>query len=298
MQRTVQYEPAEKKILVSTKDKKPFRYKSTVKFILLILGALVMVYPLLWMLSSSFKPNTIIFRELGLWPSSWTLENYMNGWQGTSGFTFTTFFKNSFIVVGLSIIGVVFSSSLAAYAFARLKFSFQKVLFAIMFGSIMLPHHVVLIPQYIFFNNLGWVDTFLPLIAPKFLATDAFFIFLMVQFIRGIPKELDEAAVVDGCGHIQIFGRIILPLMLPAIVTSAIFTFIWTWNDFFSQFIYLSNPKLWTVTLALRGFLDSMGESMWGAMFAMSILSLVPIFIFFIAFQKMLIEGIATTGIK
>ncbi|MCM3439372.1 carbohydrate ABC transporter permease [Metabacillus halosaccharovorans] len=274
------------------------KYKSTVKFILLLLGAFIMLYPLLWMISSSLKPSTTIFREIGLWPSQLTFENYKLGWEGMSGFSFTTFFKNSFNVVGLSILGTLLSSSFAAYAFARLNFSFKKTLFAIMLGSMMLPHHVVLIPQYIFFNHLEWVDTILPLVVPKFLATDAFFIFLMVQFIRGIPKELDEAARVDGCGHVQIFSRIILPLMLPALVTSAIFTFIWTWNDFFSQFIYLSNPKLWTVTLALRGFLDSMGESMWGSMFAMSILSLVPIFLFFIFFQKMLIEGIATTGIK
>jgi len=273
-------------------------YLSATKFILLVLGALIMLYPLLWMLSSSLKPNTNIFREIGLWPSQVTLENYFSGWKGMSGITFATFFKNSFVVVGLSILGTLISSSMAAYAFARMDFTLKKVLFAIMFGSIMLPHHVVLIPQYILFNNLGWVDTFLPLVVPKFLAIDAFFIFLMVQFIRGIPKELDEAARVDGCGHIRLFIKIILPLMLPAIVTSAIFTFIWTWNDFFSQFIYLSNPKLWTVTLALRGFLDSMGESMWGSMFAMSILSLIPIFLFFIFFQKMLIEGIATTGIK
>lgn len=274
------------------------KYKGFGKFVFLLLGAFIMIYPLLWMLSSSLKPNDIIFREIGLIPSQVTIENYIRGWEGMSGYSFTIFFKNSFIIVGLSIIGTLISSAMAAYAFARLEFTYKKVLFAVMFGSIMLPHHVVLIPQYIFFNHLGWVDTILPLVVPKFLATDAFFIFLMVQFIRGIPKELDEAARVDGCGHVQIFGKIILPLMLPAIVTSAIFTFIWTWNDFFSQFIYLSNPKLWTVTLALRGFLDSMGESMWGPMFAMSILSLVPIFIFFISFQKMLIEGIATTGIK
>jgi len=268
------------------------------KFVLLLIGALIMIYPLLWMLSSSLKPDTMIFKEIGLWPSKITLENYFKGWEGTTGFTFATFFKNSFIVVGLSIIGNLISCSLAAYAFARLDFSFKKVLFALMFATIMLPHDVVLIPQYILFNKLGWVNTFLPLIVPKFFATEAFFIFLMVQFIRGIPKSLDEAARVDGCGHTQIFSKIIFPLMVPAIVTTAIFTFIWTWNDFFSQFIYLSNPKLWTVTLALRGFLDATGDSMWGAMFAMSILSLVPIFIFFIAFQKLLIEGIATTGIK
>ncbi|MDQ0257332.1 multiple sugar transport system permease protein [Evansella vedderi] len=274
------------------------RFWGITKFVLLSIGAFVMLYPLLWMLSSSFKPIHLIFSDLSLWPSEFTLEHYKVGWAGLSGYTYTTFFKNSFILVGLSILGNIVACSLAAYAFARLDFSIKKVWFAIMLGSIMLPYHVVLIPQYILFNNLGWVDTFLPLVVPKFLATDAFFIFLMVQFIRGIPKELDNAARVDGCGPIAIFAKIIFPLMTPALVTTAIFTFIWTWNDFFSQFIYLSSPKIWTVTLALRSFLDAMGESLWGAMFAMSILSIVPIFIFFIIFQRLLIEGIATTGIK
>ncbi|MFZ4451569.1 carbohydrate ABC transporter permease [Salibacterium aidingense] len=274
------------------------KYANIMKFSVLFVGAFVMLYPLLWMISSAFKPTEIIFREVSIIPTEVTLENFMEGWQGISGVSFTTFFSNSFIIVGLCIVGNVITCSMAAYAFARLNFSLKTLLFALMLGSIMLPYHVLLIPQYLIFNYLGWVDTFLPLFIPKFLATDAFFIFLMVQFVRGIPRELDNAARIDGCGPVQIFSRIIFPLMLPAIVTTAIFTFIWTWNDFFSQYIYLSNPNLWTVSLALRGFLDAMGESQWGAMFAMSLLSIVPIFIFFIAFQKLLIEGIATTGIK
>lgn len=269
-----------------------------VKFVVLLAGAFIMLYPMLWMLSSAFKPNELIFQEVGLWPSAVTLDNFAKGWKGFAGNSFDVFFINSFVIVLFAIIGNVISCSLAAYAFARLDFTAKPLLFAIMFGTIMLPHHVVLIPQYIFFDLLGWVDSFLPLIVPKFLATDAFFIFLMVQFIRGLPRELDNAARVDGCGPIQIFVRIIFPLTLPALVTTSIFTFIWTWNDFNSQLIYLNNPKLYTVTLALRTFMDTMGESSWGALFAMSILSLVPIFVFFVLFQRLLIEGIATSGIK
>lgn len=287
--------PSEKENNKTNIKRKTFE---SIKFISLLAGAIVMLYPVLWMLSSSFKTNDKIFTEVGLWPSDMTFNNYIQGWEGISGFTFTNFYLNSFIVVGLSILGNIIACSMAAYAFSRLDFTMKKTLFAIMLATMMLPIHVLLIPQYILFNSLDWVNTYLPLIVPKFLATDAFFIFLMVQFIRGIPKELDNAARVDGCGQIQIFTRIIFPLMTPALVTTAIFTFIWTWNDFFSQFIYLSNPEKWTVTLALRGFLDTMGESMWGDMFAMSILSLIPIFIFFIAFQRLLIEGISTTGIK
>jgi multiple sugar transport system permease protein len=269
-----------------------------IKFVLILLISLIMLYPLLWMVSSSFKPDAIIFTDKNFWPSEFTLENFKNGWKGFSGFSFSIFFQNSFFLVFFSIMGNIITCSMAAFAFARLDFGFKKIWFAIMFGTMMLPHHVVLIPQYIIFNNLDWINTYLPLIVPKFLAMDAFFIFLMVQFIRGLPLELDNAARIDGCGPIQIFTKIIFPLLMPALVTTAIFTFIWTWNDFLSQLIYISDPKRFTVTLALRAFLDAMGQSSYGSLFAMSILSLVPIFTFFIAFQKMLIEGIATSGMK
>ena len=167
-----------------------------------------------------------------------------------------------------------------------------------MLGTIMLPFHVVLVPQFIIFRELGWLETFLPLIVPKFLAMDAFFIFLMVQFIRGIPKELDEAARIDGAGHPRIFLQIILPLMVPALATTAIFTFIWTWNDFFSQLIFLTKPELYTVPLALRSFEDAQSTTNYAQMFAMSVVSLIPIFLIFLFGQKFLIKGIATTGIK
>ncbi|MGO1201069.1 MAG: carbohydrate ABC transporter permease, partial [Dermabacteraceae bacterium] len=143
-----------------------------------------------------------------------------------------------------------------------------------------------------------WVNTMLPLILPKFLATDAFFVFLMVQFIRGIPKELDEAARIDGAGHFRTFFQVILPLMLPALATTTIFTFMWMWNDFFGSLIYLTTPENFTVPLALRQFLDTQGASNWGAMFAMSVVSLIPLFLVFLFGQRFLVKGFATTGIK
>lgn len=269
-----------------------------VKFAAVLAVSFVMLYPLLWMVSSSFKPNEKIFLDLSLWPSEFTLENYVRGWNGFSGLTFGTFFKNSFLVVLGCMVGNLLACSMAAYAFARLDFTGKPFWFSLMLATIMLPHHVVLIPQYMLFHRLGWVDTYLPLVVPKFLATDAFFIFLIVQFIRGLPLELDNAARVDGCNHVQIFSRIIVPLLIPALVTTAIFTFIWNWNDFFSQLIYISDPRRLTVSLALRTFMDAMGESMIGALFAMSVLSLVPVFVFFLLFQRWLIEGIATSGLK
>jgi len=270
---------------------------SVIKHILLIATGFLMIYPLLWMLVSSFRPTDEIFRDTSLIPKGITLANYTYGWSALNQ-PFGHYLINSGIVVLGCIIGNVLSCSLAAYAFARLKFTGRTILFAIMLLTIMIPYHVVLVPQYILFQQFGWVNTFLPLIVPKLLGTDAFFVFLMVQFIRGLPKELDEAARIDGCGHFNTFFRIILPLMVPAVATTAIFTFIWMWNDFLSSLIYLIDPSMYTVPLALRAFLDSTGSSNWGAMFAMSIVSLIPVFLAFLFGQRFLIRGIATTGIK
>ena len=280
---------------MATKKKKQTKIFT---YIIINLIMLIMIYPLLWMLSSSFKPDAIIFQEMGLWPTQFTLDNYIKGWKGFSGNNFSSFYKNTFFIVGMAIIGNLISCSMAAYAFARMNFSFHRVLFAIMLTTMMLPFHVLLIPRYMIYLRLDWINSYLPLIAPKFLATDGFFIFLMVQFIRGIPRELDQSATVDGCSPIQIFYSILLPLLKPALITTTIFTFIWTWNDFFSQLIYISGPPKFTIALGLRAFLDTQGVSNWGAMFAMSIVSLVPILTFFIAFQRLIIEGVSTSGIK
>jgi multiple sugar transport system permease protein len=258
---------------------------------------LIMLYPLLWMLASSFKPTAEIFRAPGLIPETFTPGNYTEGWTALQ-FPFHHYLLNSAIVVVGAIIGNLIGCSMAAYAFARLEFRGKRLFFAIMLATIMLPIHVVIVPQYILFSEIGWINTFLPLIVPKLLATDGFFIFLMVQFIRGLPKDLDEAARIDGCGHVRIFFQIIMPLSLPALATTAIFTFIWTWNDFFSQLIFLTSPDMYTVPVALRTFVDSSSQTSWGPLFAMSVIALGPVFGFFLAGQKYLVKGIATTGIK
>ncbi|MET3599816.1 carbohydrate ABC transporter permease [Martelella mangrovi] len=262
----------------------------------LIFGALIMLYPLLWMLMSSFKPDALIFAQPTSLPTKLDLTNYVKGWFATDP-SFGRYYINSFIVCLGAVIGNVFACSLTAFAFARLNFPLKKTLFAVMMMTLMLPHHVILIPQYILFSKLGWVNTYLPLIAPKFLATDAFFIFLMVQFIRGIPRELDEAATIDGCGMFRIFVEIIFPLLTPALVTTIIFTFIWTYNDFFSQLIYLTSPNTLTVPVGLRSLIGNSG-GVYGQLLAMSVLSLVPTFIVFMVFQKRLVEGISTSGLK
>jgi multiple sugar transport system permease protein len=264
----------------------------------LVAASFVMLYPLLWMLASSLKPEADIFNDsLSLWPRSFDFSAYARGWGGLT-VSFGQFFWNSLVISVLSVVGNVMSCSLAAYAFTRLKFFGRDFWFAIMLGTLMMPYHVTLIPQYVLFLNIDWVNSILPLVVPKFLAVDAYFIFLMVQFFRGIPRELDEAAKMDGCGPWRIYFRIMLPLTSPVLATAAIFTFIWTWDEFFAPLVYLNDMGSYTVQLGLRAFVDSSGKSDFGALFAMSVVTLVPVFVLFLFFQRLLIEGIATTGMK
>ena len=273
------------------------RLRSIGKHVLLSLLSLIMVYPLIWLVVSSLKPNDDIFRDLSIFTTDLTLENYLNGWNDLQ-YPFGVFLLNSSIIAFGAIVGNLLSCSMAAYAFARLRFRFRRLAFTLMLGSIMLPFQVLLVPQFLIYKELGWLNTFLPLIAPKFLATEAFFVFLMVQFIRGLPKELFEAARIDGAGHFRSYFQITLPLIVPSLATTAIFTFIWTWGDFFGPLIYLRLPELFPASLALKGFLDAQSSSDYGSMFAMSVVSLIPLFLVFLFGQRFLIRGAATSGIK
>lgn len=297
--RTAAVEAASAAATATRRRRSPWvgRVTSALKHTTLVAFGLVMLYPLLWMIASSIKPSALIFREPGLIPSAVDLSNYSVGWNALTH-PFSHYLLNSAILVLGVVLGNLLSCSAAAYAFARLNFRGRTMWFAIMLMSIMLPIHVVIVPQYVLFSELGWINTFLPIIVPHLLATDAFFIFLMVQFFRGLPRELDEAARIDGAGHARIYFQIMLPLSTPALATTAIFSFIWTWNDFFRQLIFLTKPDMYTVPIALRSFIDATGESSWGPMFAMSIVSLVPLFLVFLLGQKYLVKGIATTGIK
>lgn len=261
--------------------------------------ALVMLYPLLWMFASSFKPSDEVFRTVtSLIPSRIDLDNFARGWKGFGGTTFTTFYVNSLFYAGMATLLSVGASSIVAYGFSRIKFVGRGFWFACMLMTLMLPAQVTIIPQYVAFVNLLELrNSFLPLLLPR-IGGQAFFIFMIMQFIRGIPKELDEAAEIDGCGRFGIFFRIILPLIQPALITAAIFSFYWTWEDFLGPLIYLNAPQQYTVSLALRAFSDPSAGTDWGAIFAMSSVSLIPVFLIFIFFQRYLVQGISTTGLK
>ena len=267
--------------------------------ILVAIGAFIMIYPLLWKVFSSFKPTQTIFATASqMIPTEWTLDNYITGWKGLQRYTFGTFFANSFIIAMGATIGTLLSSSVVAYALQRLNFGLKKVLFACVLSTMMLPAQILMIPQYLWFSNLGWVGTYYPMILPYWFAVQGFFVYLIMNFIGGIPKELDEAAKIDGCSYYGIFARIILPLVVPSLITCAIFSFIWRWDNFLSALLYVRSVKMYPVAMALKTFTDPTSSSDYGAMFAMSTLSLVPITIIFMIFQKSLVEGIASSGIK
>ena len=260
--------------------------------------ALLMLYPILWLVGSSFKPPDEIWtNQTAIIPNEFYPQNYPNGWAGFGGISFATFYRNSLFYATLGTILSVSASAVVAYGFARVRFRGRRIWFAVMLVTLMLPTQVQIIPQYIVFKQLGWLNTFYPLLLPR-IGGSAFFIFMIIQFIRSIPIDLDEAAMIDGASKFGIFARVILPQLTPAIITAAIFSFYWTWDEFLVPLIYLNSPELYLVSLALRTFSDPSGQTDWGAIFAMSALSLLPVFVIFVSFQRYLVEGISTTGLK
>ncbi|MDQ1020968.1 carbohydrate ABC transporter permease [Streptomyces afghaniensis] len=258
----------------------------------------VILYPVIWLIGGSFKKSGDIVGSLDLFPGDPIISNYTSLTDGIADISISTFFYNSlFLGVG-SVVGILASCSLTAYAFARIRFAGRNLLFTLMIGTLLLPYHVLLIPQYVLFRNMEMINTYTPLLLGKYLATEAFFVFLMVQFMRNMPKELDEAARLDGCGHFRIYWSIMLPLCRPALITSAIFTFINSWNDFMGPLIYLNEPDKYTVSLGLKMFVDQEGLANYGGMIAMSLAALLPVLAFFLAFQRYLIDGMATSGLK
>lgn len=273
------------------------RITTVVYHVLVAMTSVGMLYPLLWMLSSSFKPNSEIFTTVGnLIPENFTVENYINGWRGFAGLSFSVYFRNSLIIASVSAVGATVSAACVAFGLARLRFPGRNFWFVMMIITMMLPGQVMMIPRFILFNQMGWVGTYLPLTVPAFFG-GAFDIFLVMQFVRGIPRDMDEAARIDGCSWYGIFGYILLPMIIPALVTVAILTFINSWGDFMGSLLYLNAPAMYTSAYALKLFTDSAGTD-FGATFAMSVLSLVPILVIFFFFQKQLVEGISTQGIK
>lgn len=274
------------------------RATKTLSYLFLALLALFMMYPLLWLIASSFKPNQEIFAESRLLPKVWTLQGYVNGWTSNGQYTYAQFFLNTFAMVVPTVIFTLASSFLTAYGFARFKFFGKKVFFGLMLSTLMLPNNLIVISRYLLFRDFSWLNSYKPIIIPSLFATYSFFIFMMVQFLRGIPRELDEAATIDGCGSFAILIRIILPLSKSVIFSATIFQFVWRWNDFQNVLIYIDSVSRYPLALALRMSLDITESVNWNGILAMSVLSLVPPSLLFFFAQRYFVEGVATSGLK
>jgi len=268
---------------------------------LLMIGfSLVMIYPVIWWFGASLKTNAEMVSP-NIFPNTPMWSNYFDGWNFIQNYSFTQFYLNSFELILGVLFTTIISCSLVAFGFGRLDFPLRNFWFSLVLITLMLPGQVTLIPQYSMFHSFGWINTYLPFIVPHSLAGGtggSFFIFLLVQFIRGIPKELDEAAKIDGCSWFGIYWRIVMPLMKPALVTVMIYCFLWNWDDFFGHLIYINSVDKYTVQLALRLFIDSQDAMQWGQLLAMSLLSIMPAVVIFFVAQKYFVEGIASTGIK
>ncbi|MDD3957528.1 MAG: carbohydrate ABC transporter permease [Candidatus Izemoplasmatales bacterium] len=276
--------------------KKRARIVRLILHIVLLLCSLVFVFPFLWMLVTALKTPAELLRGIDVFfPAKPQWSNFIDAVQKIP---FFMYLKNSLIIVVLVVFGTVMSATTAAYAFAKLRWKGRDKWFIVMLATMMLPIQVILIPTYVMYSWIGWLGTRLPMIVPAFFGGGAaFYIFLMRQFFKGIPKELTESAIIDGANHFQIFLKIMLPLSKPAIVTVALFTFMGTWNDYFGPLIFLSNPDHWTLALGLRAFQTQYGGQ-YNLMMAASILIMLPTLIIFFFAQKTFIEGIKFTGIK
>ncbi|MGR3391137.1 carbohydrate ABC transporter permease [Sagittula sp.] len=274
------------------------RINSAIRYGLLILVGLVMIYPLIWLIGASFKTNSEMFSSAWFWPKEPTLDGYVKGWQTSTPYTFATFFINSMQIVIPKVIGTAISCTLVAYGFARFEFPGKKVLFTILIATLLLPDVVTRIPQYLLFRELGWLDTYLPLFAPSWLAGDAFFVFMVIQFLRAIPREMEEAARCDGANVVQTLVFIVVPMLMPAIISVCLFQFMWPMNDFLGPLIYVSTVEKYPISLALKLSIDATEAFDWNQILAMTVLALTPSLVVFFLAQKSFIEGISTGGVK
>ena len=268
------------------------------RVLFLILVGVVLLFPIVWMFLATFKTNNEIFGSVSLLPKSFSFAAYAKGWEGNGQIDYAEFFRNTFLLVLPTTLFTVFSSSFVAYGFARFNFPFKKQFFAILISTLMLPNAVIIIPRYTLFNSLGWINTYLPFYVPAIFACYPFFVFMMVQFFRGLPTDLDESAYLDGCGTFKTFYKILLPLLKPALFSAALFQCLWTYNDYFNPLIYINSVSKYPVSLALRMSVDAESVVPWNQVMAMAFLAVIPLIILYLIGQKYFVEGIATTGMK
>ncbi|MGN1367226.1 MAG: carbohydrate ABC transporter permease [Aristaeellaceae bacterium] len=290
-------------------------------YLLIIIIGCVLIFPIVWMFCAAFKTNEEIFGSTALLPRAWTaagyqawlaendggtfgqyfvhiFHNFAEGWLGTGKNSYATYFMNSFVLVVPTVILTLISSTLVAYGFARFEFPGKKLLFGVLIGTLMLPNAVVIIPRYAMYAKWGWVDTYMPFYVPAALAAAPFFVYMMIQFMRGLPRELDESAYIDGCSTFRTLVQILIPLMIPALFSAGLFQFMWTYNDYFNSLVFINSATKYTVSLGLRLSLDGESVVNWGKIMACATIAVLPLIVLFFAAQKYFVEGIATTGLK
>ncbi len=267
-------------------------------YVILTLLAIVIGYPLVWLFFSSFKQSAEIFSTISLLPKNWSFSGYVDGWVSTSQSPFSLFLVNSLKLTVPTVILTCVSSCLVAYGFARFSFPMKKIWFAVMISTMMLPNTILVIPRYILFDRFGVLNSYNPFYLLAAFAANPFFTFLLVQFFRGVPQELDEAAIIDGCGRFAILLRVIVPLAITPLISVALFQTMWTWNDFFNPLIYIDTVRLYPVSLGLRLAIDADSVVNWGKIIAMTVVSILPLILMFLFLQRYFVAGIATTGLK
>ncbi len=273
--------------------------RRSLAYIFVIAFGFAMIFPLIWMFFATFKDNKELFGSIKILPNNFSFSAYKEGWKGSGQFTYLTFFANTFKLVVPTVVFTVLSTGIVAYGFARFNFPLKKLLFGLMISTMMLPDAVIMIPRYVLYNKLGWVDTYFPFWIPGLLACYPFLIFQQIQFLRGLPRELDESAYMDGCNPFMVYVKILMPLLKPCIFSVIIFQTLWRWNDYFNNLIYISSVKKFTLSLALKMSIDSQGATTpWNQIMAMSLLSLVPPILLYFFAQKYFVEGVTAGSIK
>ncbi len=266
----------------------------------LIIGiiGLILLFPIIWMVSCAFKSNEEIFGSIRLLPGSFSFQYFREGWRGVGKTDYTDFFLNTFVMVIPTTLFTIFSSVLVAYGFTRFDFPGKRILFALLLAMLMLPNAVVIIPRYTLYNRFGWVDSYMPFYIPGLLCCNSFFPYMLIQFLRSLPRELDESAYMDGCGTLKTLLYIILPLMKTAVFSMALFQFLWTYNDYFNSLIFINSVRKYPISLALRLSLDSESVVHWGKLMAMSTVAVLPVVVLFFACQKYFVDGVMAGAIK
>ena len=273
--------------------------KKGLVYLFLIVFGIFMVYPLVWLFFASFKTNAELFGTTKLLPESFSMDGLINGWKSSGKFTYARFYLNTLLLVLPTVLLTVLSTGLVSYGFARFNFPLKPLLFAIMIATLMLPDSVVIIPRYILYSKLGWADTYYPFWVPAILACYPFFIYQQIQFMRAIPTELDESACIDACNPLQTYIFILFPLMKPAVFSVIIFQFLWRWNDYFNNLIYISSVNKYTVSLALKMSIDATGSATaWNQVLSMSLLSMIPPTLLFFLAQNYFVEGMTAGSVK